>query len=341
MRKLLYLLFISILFISCENDLPFNINDNPPKLVVNALFDSECETNVVFLALTGRDKATFVSDGIVDIFVNGELRQHVTEATKINQSAYYNTTNSAYEIKVKLAPNDIIRLEAKTKDGKYQAWSELKVPEPIPIDRVDTTIVIKKGSYGYGNEYLKIKTTFTDKGDGTNYYRILAERNLTIEGKSPYTGNDTIIKYVEPVSLIIQEDIVLTDGRLSTGDHDDDIITPVQNVYGVFDNSRINGVYTMITSIPYSYYYDDYGYGSVDNLKSISIDVKIRLQRISKMQYMYLKALNIYDSVDYDDVFNLPIKFPSNIEGGTGIFGVSAEKSYLINIHEEKPFLWQ
>lgn len=55
------------------------------------------------------------------------------------------------------------------------------------------------------------------------------------------------------------------------------------------------------------------------------------------MEYLYLKALNIYDAVSYDDFFNLPVQFPSNVEGGTGIVGVSTETNITIPLHSYKP----
>lgn len=38
------LLFATLSIVSCENELPFNIKDNPPKLVMNALINAECST---------------------------------------------------------------------------------------------------------------------------------------------------------------------------------------------------------------------------------------------------------------------------------------------------------
>lgn len=45
--------YLSILFVtvtmmsSCENELPFNINNNPPKLVMNALINAESTDNLL------------------------------------------------------------------------------------------------------------------------------------------------------------------------------------------------------------------------------------------------------------------------------------------------------
>ena len=53
----LLLSFIILLtIVSCENELPFNIKDNPPKLVMNALINADSLTNTLFLNLTGKGK---------------------------------------------------------------------------------------------------------------------------------------------------------------------------------------------------------------------------------------------------------------------------------------------
>ena len=51
----LILLVIILSTVSCENELPFNIKDNPPKLVMNAFINADSLTNVLFLNLTGKD----------------------------------------------------------------------------------------------------------------------------------------------------------------------------------------------------------------------------------------------------------------------------------------------
>ena len=43
----LILLVIILVTVSCENELPFNIKDNPPKLVMNAFINADSLTNVL------------------------------------------------------------------------------------------------------------------------------------------------------------------------------------------------------------------------------------------------------------------------------------------------------
>ena len=69
----LILLVIILVTVSCENELPFNIKDNPPKLVMNAFINADSLTNVLFLNLTGKDYANHIENATVEVHVNGEL----------------------------------------------------------------------------------------------------------------------------------------------------------------------------------------------------------------------------------------------------------------------------
>ena len=53
-----FILLIALLTtVSCENELPFSVKDNPPKLVMNALINADSLTNVLYLNFTGRGYA--------------------------------------------------------------------------------------------------------------------------------------------------------------------------------------------------------------------------------------------------------------------------------------------
>ena len=78
MKKNIYIIFILLFTVSCENEIPFDIKNNPPKLVINALFDTNKEENEIILALTGQEKAIYVTDATIGIYVNGELKDHIT-----------------------------------------------------------------------------------------------------------------------------------------------------------------------------------------------------------------------------------------------------------------------
>lgn len=343
MKKYIYIVITVLFLVSCETDIPFDVDKNPPKLVINSLFDANKETNSVILALTGREKATYVKDATVDIYVNGILKDHLTEPEKSSDSDV-DTENVRYKTATRFAPNDVIKIEVRTNDGKYHAWSEIIVPQPIVIEKIDT-MVLDNSNLQWNNiaKFLRVKTTFSDNDKKRNYYRIVMFSKFEIEKEDPVTHEKTISHQVISQPLIIKEDVVLTDGHPSIENDDDNgLLQPVRNIYGVFDNSRIDGTYTMITTlrIPYWIIRDDW-----EHITRIGVVVRLRLLSITQMQYLYLKALNLYyndtyygnSDSQYDEYMTLPIKFPSNIEGGTGIFGVSIGDEKIIPMEDYIP----
>lgn len=336
MKKYIHIAIILLFAVSCENEIPFDVKENSKRLIVNALFDNEKEENKITLAFTGREQTTLVKDASIDIYINDELKDRITSPS----------TDFTYRTNVHFQPNDIIRIEAQTNDGKHRAWSEVIVPTSISIEKIDTAIVSKNSWWNNPDKFLRTKITFTDNGEKTNYYRIDVTIDCEIETISPVTTNDTIVYKTIREALYVNEDVVLTDGRPSSDQDEDGLLTPVQNYWGVFDNSRINGSYTMTTSlrIPYSSIgvllsgVFVGGYVQYWEIKRIGMVAKARLLSISEMQYFYLKALNIHDSTDYDDFFNLPVRLPSNIEGGTGIFGVSVGPAVVIPLEDYIPY---
>jgi len=349
MKKNISILIILLFAVSCENEIPFNIKENPPKLILNAFINADQESNDIILGLTGRDRATTLDKASVDVYVNGELKEHITEPYSMPNP--YGIKDVRFKTHVAPQHGDIVKIEARTDDGQYHVSSKVIVPQRITIENIDTATVIKKSWWNGKDKFLRVKTTFTDDGRQVNYYRIAISLDLEIDAKSIVTGADTLVYRTAKYPLFINEDIVLTDGRPSMENDDNDILPPVENLWGIFDNSRINGTYTMITTVQIPYMYFDslnrgYEYPSTshgqsttlyDQIKTIGIKVRLELMSITQEQFFYLKALNIYDSVDYDDFFNLPVKFPSNIKDGTGIFGISIGDQTIIPLEDYVP----
>ena len=92
----LILLVIILVTVSCENELPFNIKDNPPKLVMNAFINADSLTNVLFLNLTGKDYANHIENATVEVHVNGELRETLRRSRwKLSMTSNAGSTSQA------------------------------------------------------------------------------------------------------------------------------------------------------------------------------------------------------------------------------------------------------
>jgi len=342
MNKYIFIPLILLFTVSCENEIPFNIQDNPPKLILNTIISADRDSSDIILGFTGRDYATLADRASIDIYVNGELKDHISEPYSMPNP--FGVEDIRYKTGVELKPDDVVKVEARTDDGRYHAWSEVTVPQRISIEKIDTASYLKDSWWNDVDKFVRVKTTFTDDGRQVNYYQLAITIDTEIEAKSKTTSADTIVYLPTRLPLFINEDIVLTDGRPSMENDDNDILPPVENLWGIFDNSRINGTYTMTTGvqIPNYLFEDDfivkqYSYMGFEQIKRVGIKVRVQLMSITKMLFFYLKALNIYDSVNYDNFFNQPVKFPSNIEGGTGVFGINIGDEVIIPLEDYIP----
>lgn len=300
-KNIAFLLGLLFVFTACNNQMPFDINDSPPKLTVNTLMDGNKTENLIFLSLTGRDRTTLVTDAVISVYINNQLKEQITEFDKEKEG---------FISKSKFDPGDKVRIEVNTIDGKYHAWAEEMVPKPVERIRIDTM------SYTGNYDFLRIETTFTDDPDEKNYYRLAFFRRDTIYGTSWLTNNDTIVIIESARYLITHEDIVLNEGRTPIND-DNALVGGIENSQAIFDDSRLNGEYTMAVSCYLSYYLSAWNIREERVCRSIEFS----LRSITESQYYYLKALNLYHSSSYDEYLSQPISFPSNVHGGAGMVG--------------------
>lgn len=328
----LSVLIATLIIVSCENELPFSIKDNPPKLVMNALINAESQANLLFLNFTGKDATTHIQNATIEVRVNGQL----TESLRPLPPKQEGDPQCRFNITSKFTPGDVVRIDALTDDGKYHAWAEVTVPQrPAEIENIDT-LTVPMLEYDHIRKYLRYRITLKDRPYETNYYRIVVDKQTTLrkynyeeEGKGEY-----IFWTKHSYSFIGREDIVLTDGQPSTGqDEDNGLFDTARNIYGVFDDSRFkNTSYTMTV------YNSTHVETASEEGSFHQMDIIIRLRSITEVEYYYLKALNLVDSDIYDETIDEPIKYPSNVHGGTGMIGISTEVSKKIEI--ETPQRW-
>lgn len=331
-KNLSYLLFIlyTSLFSACENEIPFRSKIQKPQLLMNAFLEAEKEENQVYLHIIDDETTTLVNDGAVTIYVNGEKKE-VAEAELI--SASYNDSTKYCRVKTRFLPGDLVRLEAAAENGQYHAWVEVKIPQPIEkIIRVDTLLTKIKIGY-YMDNCIRYRITFNDRPGEKNYYQLRIQENTYRTYPEEGTTYGPEIMYLD---IINQEDIVLTDGHLSTADDEEFGILDmtVQNVNNVFTDSRFeNGSYTLNV---YTRYYD---HKNMDEKLLVETDAVIRLLCITQTDYRYMRAMNCLESGNYNETFMEPVIIPQNVVGGLGFVGASSEKQMTIRILTRPP-LW-
>lgn len=326
MKKYIIIIpILLLLFTACTNEIPFDVKDTESKMVINALINTDRLENRIFISLTGKYDIEMISDVSVNLYVNGVLKEM---PESIADSSSYPKVKS-FLVKSTFKPGDKVKIEASTKDGKYHAWGEETVPDRPSIIKIDTASVRMKNKYDSYSDFLRFKVTFRDIPDKDSYYRIIVENKRECAFVNETTGKDETIDSYD-YSFVSREDVVLTDGRPTTVDDEENGITTTSssNTYGVFDDSRfLNSEYTMTVSqenVSSSYY--------SDNIKRESISVTVYLQCISKAEYYYLQALNRSIDNSDDDILSEPVHLPTNINGGIGILGFSTENSRTIQV---------
>ena len=282
----------------------------------------------MFLNLTGRNQIGQIKGATVEVRINGSLSETLRpDPHSSDKGRFY--INSAFH------PGDVVRIDAMTDDGEHHAWAEVTVPQPIgKIEKVDTASIMRKPSnYGYGTpprRHLRYQIKIKDRPGEKNFYRIIVEQRKY--WKYYWEQNDQTCwssAMQKSFKLQTNEDVVLTDGKPSTEEDDENgLFGTVNNKYAIFDDSRFtDGSYTM------NVYNDIYGWGFWgQEYIWIKTDVYIRILSITEKEYYYLRALNLLDSDAYDNTLSEPIAFPSNVNGGTGMVGFSTETNYMLTV---------
>lgn len=329
-KYILYLFIISTgLFTACENDMPYYPGKQEIKLIMNALLETEVKENVVLLNLSGMQETKYIQDGAVTLYVNGK-KTETAEALP----QWWNTDEPDLQkpciLKTKLSPGDLIRLEATANSGKYHAWAEVQIPQPVGEIKVDTFLTrLKIGNYI--QDCMRYKITVNDRPGEKNYYRLAID-------KREYWGEPSADT---PVSssyedIINQEDIVLSDGHLTTTDDENFNIfdTSIQNKFNVFtDNRFLNASHTLKV---YTIHHD---YNNLWVEYHVVVEATIRILSITEPHYRYLRALNLLESDKYEPTFMEPVIIPNNVQGGLGFVGASSERQAKIRIIDRPP-LW-
>lgn len=308
-----------LLATSCENEIDLKLQERTPKLVMNALINSDSINNVLYLNLTGPYRMAHVSDATVEVQVNGTL----VETPEAIPPATEDDKQKRFLITHRFRPGDVVRIDARTADGVYHAWAETTVPQPATINRVDTMTVRKEHMYNR-ERLLQFKINIQDRPNEKNFYRLAIDQHRTFESYRQ-------IYHTLETNYISREDIVLTDGQPSFSE-DTDLLSPVKNVYGVFDDYRFaNKDYTM--TVYTDDWWERYSYPfSSREAWWCYLTIDIRLLSITEMEYRYLKLLNIIDSGDFDEAIDEQILFPTNVQGGTGLVSISSETSVRIHV---------
>lgn len=294
MKRLLFLLSISLLYISCEKVIPFDGDVNTPKLVINSVFESDSTFKVhVSSSRSVIDTASFnnIDDAIVSIKDDNE---NIIETLNHIENGFYKGQTFPQE-------NQTYILEVNHPDYADITASD-SLPSPITINSVDTSTIIDPIN---GNR-LQISMNFDDPENTQNYYLI---ETYSVNEYLVIKNSDTTEYELDTTKQFM----VLTDEVFQNGG------SPWRE-QGLFNDLLFNGQNkTLELEIP-----NDSWSGSEDGYdwSYQTLTLRLYLHNITLSYYYYRTSLELFQNAS-GNPFAQPVQVYSNIENGFGVFAGS------------------
>jgi hypothetical protein len=310
MRLILpFCVFLVAACISCRKE-EVKVPDTGRKIVINGLVTNDSLFNInisrsSYITDSNLPEETLLSDARAFIYESGSmidsllyvpipyinLGVDIYVPSNYRSAKEYPLPGREYEIRV-MSP------------GLPDASASIRIPEPVEIDRVDTTVVLLEGPFESWESNVRILCDigFTDPADEENFYMLYVYR---IPGFSS-ASNNMVFSCQDPVVEeylnhgTMMEGIAFTDRSLNGQKH----------ILRITLNGKDIG-------LPF---FDDEFTGS--HKKS----VYFRLYSITGDYYKYIQTLNLFLK-NYNNPLAAPTQVYSNIDGGYGILGGAAVSS--------------
>ena len=320
---LLILVLLLLLSACVQKDAGYLLNpDEPSKLIVNVLWNTNDSTPYVDVHRTGALAVQEVTDYQCELYVNGFPMPQRAD----NPSSFY----------YRPQPGDHVELQVKA-DGET-AKATVDVPQPLIIEGMDTLHVRKMQSHDSDktDPYVRflIHVRQPEGMRGMQFFRLEHERQTWTfwggsegpeyrEGKYYYVVQYYYQQNPDRSTYEYDFDPALSENASNMSDDDDDytleLFDEVPNKYGLFRNNFFrNGRYTLCIDVPIEVYsvYKDSGYLA---------EYTFRILTLPTIEYYYLWAATaVRDVYEPGVLLSNPPIVPTNIEGGTGVFSVSA-----------------
>ena len=296
MKKLFFLLSVSLIYISCEKVIPFEGDLNTPKLVVNSIFESDSTFKVHISS----------SRSVIDVSPFQNIEDAVVKIKDDNGAiieTLYHLDNGFYAGQVFPEQNKTYQLEV-IHPNYNNITSTDSLPIPITINSVDTSTIIDP----INENRLQIILNFDDPENSQNYYLI---ETSSVNEKLVIENSDTL-EY--ELDTILNQTMILTDEVFQDGS------SPFRE-QGLFNDLLFNGQNKNLElEIPNDEYWN-FSDGSTEmSYKRLSLT--LYLHNISKSYYYYRTSLELYQNAS-GNPFAQPVQVYSNIDNGFGIFAGS------------------
>ncbi|MEN8157642.1 MAG: DUF4249 domain-containing protein [Bacteroidota bacterium] len=305
-------------------------------LILMVLIFSGCES-ILFIELEEADKLIVVSGAITNdtVAIQISRTRHILDnapvvplenatvrllqgGSLIDELTYI---ENGYFLAADFIPQIGERYTIEVENAGYPAVTATSaIPEPVPIEALDTTSRIIEYDDGWGTwteEYLQFDLTINDPQGEDNYYLLTAE---TDRSRTEYMG-DITVTVLDSFYYGGQWNYQLRDSTYAVYEiqrytdypyiSSEDIVVEALTSHGIlFSDQLIDGK-------TYSFR-GQFDYHQLRSADSAVVD--LRLQSISESYYKYLKSREKHYNTK-DNYLAVPVIVYSNVTDGAGFFG--------------------
>lgn len=354
MKKILSILILPILVVSCYEEIVIPVGDEEPVAVMNAQMNTGETTHEIHLSVSQKNRVWGLDGADVKVTVNGKT---TLAAVPVYDEFYasnpgYRPWEQVYVFDADLKPGDEVQIEAR-KDALHVTATVI-APPAVALTLIDTSTV-RMSYMGETDEYLQVKLGFRDL-PGDTWYRVDAcletEYAYLEEDGSPspeYSGNN--IWWMSPETGF---DPIVSEGGGKTGGMDIAALLYAEDSYSCFSDNAFRDQECTIRPLFYPYsvyaYYDRYTFPVLDDYTQYESvyeiiskmpyyshrKARVQVRTIDFTQYHYLKALQNLDTYGTEMTFLVePTTLPSNVEGGLGFVGLETVSEVVFYEKEE------
>lgn len=311
----LFLIWMPLLFSSCEKIIPFDPSSSQPVLVLNAVPSAEKQLFVNFsYSHLFLDTSNYhpVSDADITVFVNG--RQY--QPTRINRCNYF----------FDYIPQEDDQLSIRILVGDDSVTASTFIPRK---PRISTPQIIDTNS---SFRFKKIRFNIDDHPNYSDYYRISISQRDSGCRYIPFLDKYDTIDTVRTTMFFC------TDPRLTSlaSQSDDFFSSATSDVLGTFmftqlltDDKAFDG--QNISTTLYLMMLRD-----TNEVGYFLHQYILNIETITPERLRYLQSLN--QSTSITQLITEPAPTYSNIHGGLGIFAGNAKYTYQLPIIQDS--LW-
>lgn len=324
--QLIIILISTFTFLGCSQRIDFENEFMTNQLVVNAIVAADSLIRVDVYRNTSINEVFYkqVPDADVSIWQNGKKLETLRLDNTLIRNSYKHQDDTVFfyiTTSTKALPGNTYRLEVKHPEFET-AFCETTVPQPVQIDRIDTSSIYELGSNMESLQFNFV-INFSDPIENSNYYRLLVYLQYGKQWQT-VTYNDTThyihIYDQELISIQSKDPVFINENE----DADNEILGGSLNSYDAFSDELFQGESYKL------HFYDlskiIWSGNNKDSEPWFKIEpgefyhFTIELQSISRESYLYFKSVDSQQSVD-DLPFIEPVPVFNNVENGMGIFG--------------------